>query len=121
MKQSTERILTTHTGSLPRPDGLLPLIEQKESGALKDAKNFDAAVKAATTAIVRKQIECGVDIVNDGEVAKPSYATYPKDRLSGFGGVAEGFFGIGDLADYPEYGERVFSSESGLDTQAARL
>jgi 5-methyltetrahydropteroyltriglutamate--homocysteine methyltransferase len=110
MKRSTERILTTHTGSLPRPDGLLPLIEQKESGALRDTAAFAAAVKAAVGTIVAKQIECGVDVINDGEVDKPSYATYPKDRLSGFGGVAEGFFGIGDLADYPEYGERVFGN-----------
>jgi 5-methyltetrahydropteroyltriglutamate--homocysteine methyltransferase len=116
MKRSSDRILTTHTGSLPRPDGLVALIEQKESGALTDTRGFDAAVKAATVTIVRKQLECGVDIVNDGEVAKPSYATYPKDRLSGFGGVAEAFFGIGDLADYPEYGARVFNEQSPVAT-----
>src|SRR5712692_7048620 len=112
MKRSTARILTTHTGSLPRPDSLLKLIEQKESGALRDKAAFDAAVKAAVGAIVRQQIECGVDVVNDGEVDKPSYATYPKDRLSGFGGVSEGFFAIGDLADYPEYGQRVFGQSA---------
>ncbi len=140
MKRSTERILTTHTGSLPRPERLLPLIEQKENGNLRDNAAFDAAVKAAVGEIVRKQIECGVDVVNDGEVDKPSYATYPKDRLSGFGGVSEGFFAIGDLADYPEYGARVlgntpvstlkrpacnapvkYQDRSGLETEIANL
>jgi 5-methyltetrahydropteroyltriglutamate--homocysteine methyltransferase len=140
MKRSTDRILTTHTGSLPRPDGLVPLVEQKESGDLPDTAVFAAAVKAAVGAIVAKQIESGVDVINDGEVDKPSYATYPKDRLSGFGGVSEGFFGIGDLADYPEYGQRLFGSSpiatlkrpacnapvkyqdrSGLDTEIADL
>ena len=140
MKRSTERILTTHTGSLPRPDDLMPLLEQKEGGTLHDQSLFNAAVRGAVIAIVRKQIECGVDIVNDGEVDKPSYATYPKDRLSGFGGVSEGFFGIGDLDDYPEYGQRVFTQRpiatlqrpacngpvaykdrSGLETELANL
>jgi 5-methyltetrahydropteroyltriglutamate--homocysteine methyltransferase len=110
MKRSSERILTTHTGSLPRPDDLLPLVEQKEAGTLRDAAAFGTAVKSAVNTIVRKQIECGVDVINDGEMDKPSYATYPKDRLSGFGGVSEGFFAIGDLTDYPEYGQRLFGS-----------
>ncbi|HLW70888.1 MAG TPA: cobalamin-independent methionine synthase II family protein [Candidatus Binataceae bacterium] len=109
MKRSSERILTTHTGSLPRPDALMPLIEQKDSGTLRDKAAFDAAVKSAVGEIVHQQTANGVDIVNDGEVDKPSYATYPKDRLSGFGGVVEDFFSIGDLVDYPEYGERFFA------------
>ncbi|MGH7839879.1 MAG: epoxyalkane--coenzyme M transferase, partial [Candidatus Binataceae bacterium] len=109
MKRSTERILTTHTGSLPRPDALIPLIMRKDAGTLTDKAAFDDAVKSAVGAIVRQQTASGVDIVNDGEVDKPSYATYPKDRLSGFGGVVEGFFSIGDLTDYPEYGEKFFA------------
>jgi 5-methyltetrahydropteroyltriglutamate--homocysteine methyltransferase len=108
MKRSTERILTTHTGSLPRPETLMPLVEQKELGELKDPARFEAAVQEAVKTIVRQQIENGVDIVNDGEVDKPSYATYPKDRLSGFGGESQGFFALGDLADYPEFAERLF-------------
>lgn len=116
MKRSTDRILTTHTGSLPRPEGLLPLIEQKESGALRDLAAFNTAVKGAVGTIVRRQIECGVDVINDGEVAKPSYATYPKDRLSGFGGVTEGFLAPGDLADYPEFGSRLLG-----DSPVAKL
>lgn len=111
MKRSTERILTTHTGSLPRPASLLPLVQQKEGGALRDQAGFVSAVKAAVGTVVHQQIDSGVDVINDGEVDKPSYATYPKDRLSGFGGVAEGFFAIGDLADYPEYGQRIFGGD----------
>ena len=140
MKRSIERILTTHTGSLPRPDALLPIVEQKESGKLSDPAVFSTAVKSAVDTIVRKQIDCGVDVVNDGEVDKPSYATYPKDRLSGFGGTGEGIMAIADLADYPEYAQRVFQNSpvatlkrpacngplaykdrSGLETELANL
>ena len=85
MKRSTERILTTHTGSLPRPDDLLPLIKAMEAGNSGDVAGFDTRVRSAVAEIVRKQVEAGVDVVNDGEAGKPSYATYVKDRLSGFG------------------------------------
>src|SRR5579875_186350 len=105
MKRSTERILTTHTGSLPRPQELLEALEASSSGARAD---FSALVRRAVADIVRKQVEVGVDIVNDGEMSKPSYATYVKDRLTGFDGEAEPF-AIGDFADYPEYGERFLS------------
>ena len=73
MKTSTERILTTHTGSLPRPAGLADRHDQD-------------AVRAAVQETVQRQLEAGVDIVNDGEVSKPSYATYVTERLSGFTG-----------------------------------
>jgi 5-methyltetrahydropteroyltriglutamate--homocysteine methyltransferase len=110
MKRSTERILTTHTGSLPRPEDLLEALgagtRQSSSGVLK----------RAVADIVCKQVEVGVDIVNDGELSKPSYATYVKDRLSGFEGQAAPF-AIGDLADYPEYGAR-FMSQGVMQTLA---
>jgi len=110
MKRSTERILTTHTGSLPRPDDLLPLINAMEAGT-GNAASFDARVRSAVAEIVTKQVHLGVDIVNDGEAGKPSYATYVKDRLSGFGGEISPDLlpGIQDLNDYPEYGERFRS------------
>jgi 5-methyltetrahydropteroyltriglutamate--homocysteine methyltransferase len=73
MKTSTERILTTHTGSLPRPASLADRHDQ-------------TAVRAAVEETVRRQLDAGVDIVNDGEVSKPSYASYVTERLSGFGG-----------------------------------
>jgi 5-methyltetrahydropteroyltriglutamate--homocysteine methyltransferase len=105
MKQSTERILTTHTGSLPRPDDLLAALEVPLAS---NEREFAAILTGAVADIVRKQIEVGVDIVNDGEMGKPSYATYVKDRLSGFDGEAAPFT-IADFADYPEYGERFMS------------
>ena len=111
MKRSTERILTTHTGSLPRPDDLLPLIKAAEAGKAVDVPNFDARVRSAVAEVVRKQVDAGVDVVNDGEAGKPSYATYVKDRLSGFGAESsiQLTSGIADLNDYPEYGERFRS------------
>jgi 5-methyltetrahydropteroyltriglutamate--homocysteine methyltransferase len=102
MKHSTERILTTHTGSLPRPDDLLIALEART------ANDIAATLTRAVADIVRRQVEVGVDIVNDGEMSKPSYATYVKDRLSGFDGEAAPF-AIADLTDYPEYGERFMS------------
>jgi 5-methyltetrahydropteroyltriglutamate--homocysteine methyltransferase len=107
MKRSTERILTTHTGSLPRPTSLLPLIQAMEEGTGNPAA-FGIRVRSAVGEIVRTQVSSGVDIVNDGEMGKPSYATYVKDRLSGFEeqGEAVPFAGPADLADFPEYGER---------------
>jgi 5-methyltetrahydropteroyltriglutamate--homocysteine methyltransferase len=73
MKTSTDRILTTHTGSLPRPASLAD-------------RHDAAAVRAAVGEVVARQAAAGVDIINDGEVSKPSYATYVTERLSGFGG-----------------------------------
>ena len=97
--------MTTHTGSLPRPVDLLPLIAQQEAGASADSPSARAHVKNAVTDIVRKQLETGVDIVNDGEMGKPSYATYVKDRLTGYGGETA-LLAIRDLAEYPEFAER---------------
>jgi 5-methyltetrahydropteroyltriglutamate--homocysteine methyltransferase len=95
MKQSTERILTTHTGSLPRPDDLLPLLYAQERGELQDQAAFEARVQTAVSEIVRKQFDAGVDIVSDGEVGKISYSTYVKDRLSGFEGEGSFLSGVG--------------------------
>jgi len=105
MKRSTERILTTHTGSLPRPADLLEALDANEAGKARDIATI---VTRAVGDIVRRQVEVGVDVVNDGEMSKPSYATYVKDRLSGFDGEAAPM-AIADFADYPEYGERFMS------------
>jgi 5-methyltetrahydropteroyltriglutamate--homocysteine methyltransferase len=114
MKRSTDRILTTHTGSLPRPGDLLSLITAAESGGTSDVARMQTRVRSAVADVVRKQIDAGVDIVNDGEAGKPSYATYVKDRLTGFHGEADAM-AIADLADYPEFGER-FARQGVLDT-----
>jgi 5-methyltetrahydropteroyltriglutamate--homocysteine methyltransferase len=110
MKRSTRRILTTHTGSLPRPDGLLALITAKEAGTLASSAEFDASVRDAVGETVRKQIEAGVDVINDGEMSKPGYSTYVKDRLSGFEGESTPLTGmLADIRDFPEYAARLFS------------
>ena len=84
MQRSTERILTTHAGSLPRPARLLPLVFAQEAGETVDADQLAAEIQAAVTETVKKQADSGVDVLNDCEVSKPSYATYVKDRLTGF-------------------------------------
>jgi 5-methyltetrahydropteroyltriglutamate--homocysteine methyltransferase len=85
MKLSTERIRTTHVGSLPRPRSLLDLILAKEEGWPVDAVAFEAQSDAAVAEVVARQVAAGVDIVSDGEMSKPSYATYVKHRVDGIG------------------------------------
>ena len=107
MKRSTERFLTTHTGSLPRPQDLVRAMFAKEEGVPVDSAALQARIRAAVAAVVKKQIEAGIDIVNDGEMSKPSYATYIKDRLDGFGGESHPLV-YQDLVDFPEFARRVF-------------
>jgi hypothetical protein len=84
VKRSTDRILTTHAGSLPRPDDLLEMIVAKSAGKAVDEAKFMARVRRAVSDVVRQQIETGIDIVADGEMGKPSFLTYVADRLGGF-------------------------------------
>jgi 5-methyltetrahydropteroyltriglutamate--homocysteine methyltransferase len=107
MKRSTERFLTTHTGSLPRPEDLVRAMFAKEEGVPVDAAALKSRIRSAVAAVVEKQIEAGVDIVNDGEMSKPSYATYIKDRLHGFGGESRPLV-YQDLVGFPEFARRVF-------------
>src|ERR1041385_4247633 len=83
MKISTDRILTTHTGSLPRPKSLVDLVLAQERGEKIDAAVFEAEVEKAVDHVVAQQVASGVDIVSDGEMSKPSYATYIKNRVEG--------------------------------------
>ena len=103
MKRSTKRILTTHTGSLPRPPELVALLEAKEDGRSYSRKDFDETVRAAVADIVGLQVEAGIDIISDGEQSKPSFATYVKDRLSGFDGVNPEPRVFGDRVAFPEW------------------
>src|SRR5436309_2133529 len=107
MKRSTERFLTTHTGSLPRPADLIRMMFAREEGVPVDPAALAARVGSAVDEIVRRQVECGLDVVNDGEMSKPSYATYIKDRLHGFGGESHPLV-YQDLAEFPELARRVF-------------
>ena len=108
MKRSTERFLTTHTGSLPRPPDLIRMMYAKEEGVPVDRAALAARIKSGVAEVVKKQADAGVDIVNDGELSKPSYATYIKDRLAGFGGSSHPVTSYKDLADFPELAKRVF-------------
>ncbi len=104
---STDRILTTHTGSLPRPDDLIQIMWAKGDGIPVDERALAERVAAAVQQAVDKQLAAGICIVNDGEMSKPSYATYVKDRLSGFGGESPESYFFADLKDYPKSAEIV--------------
>jgi 5-methyltetrahydropteroyltriglutamate--homocysteine methyltransferase len=84
MKGSTERILTTHVGSLARPRDLLETMREKEHGRPYDPEAFASRVRSAVADVVRRQAECGIDVVADGEQGKVSFASYVVDRLDGF-------------------------------------
>ena len=86
MKISTDRILTTHVGSLPRTRVVTDVVFAKEHGTLTDDGLFDRVVSEAVVDVVARQIRAGIDIVSDGELSKISYATYIKDRISGLAG-----------------------------------
>jgi 5-methyltetrahydropteroyltriglutamate--homocysteine methyltransferase len=106
MKRSIEHILTTHTGSLPRPSALVKGLERRDRGEADDTA-LDEQVHDAVADVVHRQAQAGVTVVNDGEASKIGYATYVKERLEGFGGEG-GLAGMpADLAEFPEYMERV--------------
>ncbi len=106
MKRSTERILTTHTGSLARPPELLQMLLAREEGQPVDPGVFDAAVQRAVTEKVKRQVEAGLAIVNDGEQSKISFATYVRERLRGFGGADEPRPVGLEAREFPEYATR---------------
>jgi 5-methyltetrahydropteroyltriglutamate--homocysteine methyltransferase len=108
MRRSNERILTTHTGSLPRPDDLVAMLAAREEGQPVDARALRARIRDATVEVVAKQVRAEVDVVSDGEMGKSSYATYVKDRLDGFGGEGEPPRPA-DLAEFPAYAARLMS------------
>ncbi len=107
MKRSTDRFLTTHTGSLPRPDDLVRIMYAREEGVPVERDALERRIALAVEEVVRKQADAGIDVVNDGEMSKPSYATYIKDRLAGFGGTGNTFV-YQDLASFPRLEKRVF-------------
>lgn len=100
MRRSTERFLTTHTGSLPRPAILADASPNRESD---DSADQAGRVRQAVAEIVRQQADCGVDVLNDGEVSKEGYSTYVRERLTGFDGESEQATQMPDLEAYPSY------------------
>jgi 5-methyltetrahydropteroyltriglutamate--homocysteine methyltransferase len=109
MKRSTERILTTHCGSLPRPHDLLDMMKAKLDGAPYDERAYDARVRSAVAEIVARQVECGIDVPSDGEQGKPGFFAYVRERLSGFSGQAGSRTPFAaEVAAFPEYYEQYF-------------
>jgi 5-methyltetrahydropteroyltriglutamate--homocysteine methyltransferase len=106
MKTSTDRILTTHVGSLPRPQEVVDLLFAQDRGDLYDEEQFDEVMRRAVRDVVNRQAEIGIDIVSDGETSKISYATYIRHRLTGFEGDSARPTPK-DLDDYPEYRDRL--------------
>ncbi|MFO1260827.1 MAG: cobalamin-independent methionine synthase II family protein [Sphingomonadaceae bacterium] len=105
---SHNRFLTTHVGSLPREDDLIELMFAKEDGQDIDPEILERRIEQAVDFVVGKQAGAGIDIINDGEQSKPSYATYIKDRLNGFGGTGNSYV-FQDLEDFPGVKERIVS------------
>ncbi len=101
MKRSTERILTTHTGSLPRTAKVVELLlaEQKRPGARR--AELQAAVREAVATVVQKQVACGLDVINDGEQGRTDYTVHVLDRLTGYEGESAPPMGTGD-EEFPE-------------------
>jgi 5-methyltetrahydropteroyltriglutamate--homocysteine methyltransferase len=107
MKLSTDRILTTHVGSLPRPQPLVELLIKKDRDQPYDKADFEAQVTKAVADIVARQVAIGIDVVSDGEASKVGYATYVHERLTGFGGEPFTPKPNRDVADYPDFRRRL--------------
>ena len=114
MQTSTDRILTTHTGSIARPDDLIELMRARENGRPYDREAFEARATAAVEECVRRQVEAGLDVINDGEQRKSGFTTYLKERLAGFEAVpyaaGESPASWPEVAEFPEYYERYFKT-----------
>jgi 5-methyltetrahydropteroyltriglutamate--homocysteine methyltransferase len=110
MIRSSERILTTHVGSLPRPHDLLDMMKAKLAGDAYDARAYDARVRKAVADCVRRQAECGLDVLTDGEMSKPGFFVYINERLEGFEprpGKGPPLFAA-ERAAFPDYYEDYF-------------
>ena len=106
LKLSVERILTTHVGSLPRSQPVVDMLFQRESGQGYPRAEYERVMDNAVGEVVRRQRQVGIDIVSDGETAKIGYATYIKDRLSGFDGDSPRQVAL-DLRDHPDFRARM--------------
>ena len=117
MKSSTERILTTHVGSLPRSQAVTDVLFARDRGEPLDETTADATIAAAVADVVRRQVEAGIDVVSDGEMSKISYATYIKERLTGFAGDTAREPGQ-DLVEFPRILKRL--AETGATAKYQR-
>ena len=105
MKRSTDRILTTHTGSLPRPMDLAGMLEALDSGGPLDQDALKTRVRESVAEVVKLQVESGIDVVSDGEQGKVGYSTYVRHRLTGFEGEGS-MVVLSDWNDFPEASAR---------------
>jgi 5-methyltetrahydropteroyltriglutamate--homocysteine methyltransferase len=114
MQSSTERILTTHVGSLPRDPAVLDYLLAREEGRGHDEAAFRSTLRSAVDAVVARQIAIGIDVVSDGEMSKVGYATYIRDRLSGFAGHHPRLpsLDLAPHADFREAMERMIGKQS---------
>jgi 5-methyltetrahydropteroyltriglutamate--homocysteine methyltransferase len=108
MERSTDRILTTHVGSLPRPEALIDLMFARAEGKPLDSKLLETKTFDAVCEVVGHQQEAGIDVVSDGEMSKPSYATYVTERLTGFGGVSN-LPKLSDILEFPNVSRAYFN------------
>lgn len=113
MKTSTDRILTTHVGSLPRSQAVTDVVFARDKGAVQDEAAASATIAGAVRDAVLRQVDAGVDVVSDGEMSKISYATYIKERLTGFAGDTPREPGQ-DLVEFP----RILSKLAALGATA---
>jgi 5-methyltetrahydropteroyltriglutamate--homocysteine methyltransferase len=116
MKRSDDRILTTHVGSLPRPAALRDLLVRQDRGEAVDAAALGREAEAAVRHVVRKQVEAGIDVGNDGEQPRVGFSTYPARRMRGFGGESKRRLSR-DIAEHPDYASRLSRQRAG----AARI
>jgi 5-methyltetrahydropteroyltriglutamate--homocysteine methyltransferase len=110
MQRSNQRILTTHGGSLPRPDDLVRMIFDRIDGKPVDEKTLAGRVKEAVAEVVKRQLAAGIDIVSDGEMSKPGFSNYACERFTGFDGTGQ--FIAFDMAEVPSLAQRNFANEA---------
>ena len=116
MKHSEHRILTTHVGSLPRPPALRDLLVRLDRGEVVDPAALAREAEAAVRHVVKKQLEAGIDVGNDGEQPRVGFSTYPAKRMRGFGGESKRRLSR-DIAEHPDYASRLSRQRAG----AARI
>src|SRR5437868_15220462 len=116
MKRSEQRILTTHTGSLPRPPALRDLLVRQDRGEAIDATALAREAETAVRHVVARQLEAGIDVGNDGEQPRVGFSTYPARRMRGFGGASTRRLSR-DIAEHPDYASRLSRQRAG----AARI
>ncbi|HTW87244.1 MAG TPA: cobalamin-independent methionine synthase II family protein [Candidatus Binataceae bacterium] len=111
MKRSIDHILTTHAGSLPRPDDLAHMMYDLMDGKPVNQTKLQARVTEAIAEVVKRQIDLGIDVISDGEMSKPNFQTYVTRRLTGFGTTDKLLVSFDDLAEFPEVARKTWDSE----------